>query len=173
VDSSDGPLAEIYQAGIEEIMDVLQVKPELVETYCRRRTLPRPLTTHEVDKVRSTIERIATTQSLKIKERIHWLGTIVALSPNLGLLGTVWGVMLAFIGMAQKGRPDIGAIAPGVSGALLTTVAGLVVAIPSIAGMNIIITAIERTNAEMDNFVEAFIAMLKLQDKNNREPDDE
>lgn len=169
IDKFEGPLAEVYQAGIDEIMDVLQVKPELVETYCRRRTLPRPLSRHEVDKVRSTLERTVATNILQMEERLGILGTIVALSPFLGLLGTVWGVMLAFCGMAQKGRPDINAIAPGVSGALLTTVAGLVVAIPSVAGYNYIVNGVRRTTVEMDNFVEAFIALLKLQDE-NRDP---
>ena len=93
------------------------------------------------------------------------LGTIVSISPFLGLLGTVWGVMLAFIGMAQKGRPDIGVIAPGVSGALLTTVVGLVVAIPSVIGNNFILSDVEKTTVEMGNFVENFIALVKLEEK--------
>jgi biopolymer transport protein ExbB/TolQ len=167
IDDFDGPLASAYQAGIDEIMDVLRVNPELVDTYCRRKTLPRALTQHEVDKVRSTVERTVAAQIMAMEEKLGILGTIVTLSPFLGLLGTVWGVMLAFIGMAQKGRPDINAIAPGVSGALMTTVAGLLVAIPSVAGNNIIINSVRRTTVEMDNFVETFMALLKLQEDGN------
>jgi biopolymer transport protein ExbB/TolQ len=160
-----GPIAEVYRAGLDEVMDVLKVKPELVETYCRRRTLPRTLTVHEIDKVRSTLERTVAAQVLEMESQMGTLGTIVAISPFLGLLGTVWGVMLAFIGMAQKGRPDLNAIAPGVSGALLTTVVGLFVAIPALVGNNMIANTVRRTTVEMDNFVEDFIALLKLQEK--------
>ena len=159
----NGPIAEAYFAAVDEVMDILRVPPALVDRYCRSCTLPRALSSTEVDKVRSTVERTLAAQNLIIEERLGMLGTIVTISPFLGLLGTVWGVMLAFIGMAQKGRPDISAIAPGVSGALLTTVVGLVVAIPSVMGLNLILNAVKRTNVEMDNFVEDFVAKLRLQ----------
>jgi len=70
--------------------------------------------------------------------------------------------MLAFIGMAQAGRPDIAAMAPGVSGALLTTVVGLLVAIPSLVGNNAISNTVLKTCNEMENFVDAFIALLRI-----------
>jgi biopolymer transport protein ExbB/TolQ len=157
-----GPIPVVYRAAIEEVMDVLDVDPQLVETYCRRRSLPRALNAHEVDKVRSTMEREVASQVLELEDKLGWLATIVSISPFLGLLGTVWGVMIAFVGMAQVGRPDISAIAPGVSGALLTTVAGLFVAIPSVMGYNHIANSVQKTRVEMDNFVEDFISLLKL-----------
>ena len=159
-----GPIAEAYYTAIDDVMDILRVPSAVVDRYLRACVLPRALTDKEVDKVRSTLERVLAAQNLLIEERLGMLGTIVTISPFLGLLGTVWGVMLAFVGMAQKGRPDIGAIAPGVSGALLTTVVGLVVAIPSVMGLNLILNAVKRTNVEMDNFVEDFIAKLRLQE---------
>ena len=71
--------------------------------------------------------------------------------------------MLAFVGMAQQGRPDLSILAPGICGALLTTVVGLVVAIPSVVGLNAILNAVKRTNVEMDNFVDDFVAKMRLQ----------
>ena len=62
--------------------------------------------------------------------------------------------MMAFTGMASSGRADIAALAPGVSGALLTTVAGLVVAIPSLVGFNLLTARIQRLSGEMDLFGE-------------------
>jgi biopolymer transport protein TolQ len=61
---------------------------------------------------------------------VHWLATIGSVSPLLGLMGTVLGVMDAFIGIAIKGSGNISAVAPGVAEALVTTVAGLATAIP-------------------------------------------
>jgi len=162
VEQFHGPVARLYEIGLDEVMDVLEVDPALVEKYCRQRVLPRQLAPQEVDKVRTTLERTVATQIMELEERLGLLGTAVTVSPFLGLLGTVWGVMMAFCGMAQKGRPDIGAIAPGVSGALLTTVVGLVVAIPAVVGYNLIANGVRQTTVEMDNFVEDFMARLKL-----------
>ena len=89
---------------------------------------------------------------------------IVSVSPLLGLFGTVWGVMMTFIGIAKVGKPDITAIAPGISGALLTTVAGLFVAIPSLVGNNFIIWYIDKINRDMEIFIEDFITSLRLEE---------
>ncbi|MBT3286059.1 MAG: hypothetical protein HN904_21905 [Victivallales bacterium] len=162
VDEYTGPVAEVYREGVRELIAVLGVSEYEAEDVYRARRLPRPLSPGEIDKVRSTMDRIVDAKSMELEERLGLLGTIVSISPYLGLLGTVWGVMLSFIGMAQAGRPDISVIAPGVSGALLTTVVGLVVAIPSLAGNNAISNTVLKTCNEMENFVDAFIALVKI-----------
>ena len=81
----------------------------------------------------------------------------------LGLFGAVWGVMMAFSGIAIAGKSDFTALAPGVAGALLTTVAGLVVAIPSLVGYNILNSTIREMTTDMDNFAEGFMAQVKLE----------
>jgi biopolymer transport protein ExbB/TolQ len=73
-------------------------------------------------------------------------------APFLGLLGTVWGVMDAFGGIAASGSANLAAMAPGVSGALITTVTGLLVAIPAMFGYNFLVTSIRGIIVEMDNF---------------------
>ena len=158
-----GPLAEAYYAALDELMNMLGVDASQVDLYCRRRLLPRALSDHETEKIRAVIERVLTRQNLVIEERLGALGTIVTLAPFLGLLGTVWGVMLAFVGMAKQGRPDLAVLAPGICGALLTTVIGLVVAIPSVVGLNAILNTVKSTNVEMDNFIEEFVGKLRLQ----------
>ncbi|NLF19381.1 MAG: MotA/TolQ/ExbB proton channel family protein [Lentisphaerae bacterium] len=158
-----GPLAEAYFVGLMEVMNILEVDASQVDLYCRRRLLPRLLTENEIVKVRAVIERSLTRQNQLIEERLGMLGTIVTLAPFLGLLGTVWGVMMAFVGMAQQGRPDLSVLAPGVSGALLTTVVGLVVAIPSVVGLNGILSWVKQTNVDMDNFVDDFVAKIRLE----------
>ena len=90
------------------------------------------------------------------------LATLVSLSPFCGLFGTVWGVMMAFCGIAAAGKSDFTALAPGVAGALLTTVAGLVVAIPSLVGYNLLTGMIRQLTVQMDNFTEEFLVAIKL-----------
>ena len=94
------------------------------------------------------------------------------MSPFCGLFGTVWGVMMAFCGIAAAGKSDFTALAPGVAGALLTTVAGLVVAIPSLVGYNLLTGTIRQLTVMMDNFTEEFmvcvkLSQLKFQDQDN------
>lgn len=158
-----GPLAEAYFAALDEIMNILEVDASQVDLYCRRRLLPRLLTENEIGKVRAVIERVLTRQNQLIEDRLGMLSTIVTLAPFLGLLGTVWGVMMAFVAMAQEGRPDLAVLAPGVSGALLTTVVGLLVAIPSVAGLNGILGSVKQINVDMDNFIDDFVTKMRLE----------
>jgi biopolymer transport protein TolQ len=118
--SQTGPLVDVYRAGIDELAEILGLTQDVLESYARRRVLPRSLTIYEVDRIRSTLERTVSAKIAELESRLGVLGTAVTVSPFLGLLGTVWGVMIAFCGMAQSGKPDIGAMAPGISGALLS-----------------------------------------------------
>ncbi|MFO7821469.1 MAG: MotA/TolQ/ExbB proton channel family protein [Lentisphaeria bacterium] len=163
LDQHSGPLLEVYEAGIEELADILDMDSANLDQCARTHSLPRQLSIHEVDRIRSTLERTVSAKISELERRLGLLGTAVTVSPFLGLLGTVWGVMMAFTGMAQSGRPDIGAMAPGISGALLTTVVGLLVAIPSVVGFNLLTSGVQQAITEMDNFVEDFVSVLKLQ----------
>jgi biopolymer transport protein TolQ len=83
---------------------------------------------------------------------IPWLATIGSVSPLLGLLGTVLGVMDAFIGIATKGSGNISAVAPGVAEALITTVAGLAVAIPAVMAYNLLVSKLQLYAGELEGF---------------------
>ncbi len=159
---TSGPMVEVYQSGVNEIITLLDLSDREVIRFGHEHRLPRPLSAYEVDRVRSAMERTVSSQINDLERRLPILGTTVTISPFLGLLGTVWGVMMAFAGMAQAGRPDISAMAPGVSGALLTTVVGLIVAIPSVVGFNLLNSATRQAITAMDNFVDDFVSMLRL-----------
>lgn len=83
---------------------------------------------------------------------VPWLATIGAVSPLLGLLGTVLGVMQAFIGIAARGTGNISAVAPGVAEALITTVAGLAAAIPAVLAYNLFASRVGRFEGELEGF---------------------
>ena len=117
----------------------------------------------EIDVVRASLEQAVADQILELERKMIFLATAITISPFLGLFGTVWGIMLAFTDLAIMGKADIQTLAPGVSGALLTTVLGLLVAIPSVVGYNIITSLIKATIVQMDNFVEEFIVKLKIE----------
>ena len=123
----------------------------------------RALNFNEIDIVRATLEQAVADQIIELERKMIFLAPAVSISPFLGLFGTVWGIMLAFTELAIAGKPDIQTLAPGVSGALLTTVLGLVVAIPSVVGYNIITSRIKSTIVHLDNLVEEFIVKLKIE----------
>lgn len=88
------------------------------------------------------------------------LATIGSASPLIGLLGTVLGVIQAFIGIATKGSGNIGAVAPGVAEALIATAAALSVAIPAVFGYNIFANRLNRIDSELEGFGTELIALL-------------
>jgi biopolymer transport protein TolQ len=91
---------------------------------------------------------------------IPWLATFGSVSPLLGLLGTVLGVMDAFIGIAVGGSGNIAAVAPGVAEALVTTVAGLAVAVPSMMAYNIFVNRLGLFAGELEGFAQEIIGSL-------------
>jgi biopolymer transport protein TolQ len=91
---------------------------------------------------------------------ISWLATIGSVSPLLGLLGTVLGVMDAFIGLASRGSGNIGAVAPGVAEALVTTVAGLATAIPAVIAYNLFVNRLGLFAGELEGFANELVGSM-------------
>jgi biopolymer transport protein TolQ len=132
----ESPLNTLYEAGCEAIS----------------KQGPQPLSSHQVESVQAVIDRTLADEALLLEDGMGLLATAVSACPFLGLLGTVWGVMDAFMGMASSGAATLSAVAPGIAGALLTTVVGLLVALPSAIGYNLLTSRIRRMAVQMDNF---------------------
>lgn len=93
------------------------------------------------------------------------LATVATVSPLLGLMGTVVGVMDAFVGISVQGTANITAVAPGIAEALITTVTGLAVAIPAVIGYNYFAARLGRFTGELQGFVNEFIGALAREGK--------
>jgi biopolymer transport protein TolQ len=91
---------------------------------------------------------------------VPWLATIGVVSPLLGLLGTVLGVMDAFLGIASRGSGNLAAVAPGVAAALITTVGGLAVAIPAVMAYNFFANRVGRFEGELEGFGNALVGWM-------------
>jgi len=111
----------------------------------------------ELAAIRGMAERRLAEQQLVVEKRMSRIATATTAAPSIGLFGTVWGVMAAFMAMATSGGAMISAVAPGISSALLTTVVGLVVAIPSAIGYNALSDRIRAVVVEMENFVDEYM----------------
>jgi len=113
--------------------------------------------------VENALQRAVARQCIRYENRMVLLGSIVSGSPFLGLLGTVWGVMDAFGSMSAQSTATLQHLAPGVSGALLTTVAGLLVAIPSVFGYNFLLTQAKLMVTELENFASSLADRIELE----------
>jgi len=141
------PAYAVYLAGCRELTFHLLGTTEIDDTFTQRLAEADRISPVAMNSVRSAMEREVGEQALKLEDRMAVSG-----APFLGLLGTVWGVMDTFSGIAMAGHPDIAAMAPGVSGALITTVTGLLVAIPAMFGYNFLVVTLRGLIVELDNF---------------------
>ncbi len=129
---------------------LVNVFDEVYETY-RRQTggygPPRNIT---------ALERAAQTAASEtltsMEQRLTWLASIGAISPFIGLFGTIMGIVDAFMGLGTEGTATLRAVAPGVSEALITTAAGLLVAIPAVIAYNQFTARCRDFAARMDDF---------------------
>jgi len=146
------PIFSVYKAGCKELTFHLLGSPEVDETFRARLEGATLVTPSQMKAVTSAMERAVGENALKIESQMILLATAVSGAPFLGLLGTVWGVMDTFGDVAAAGSANLAAMAPGVSAALITTVTGLLVAIPAMFGYNFLVTSIRGMIVEMDNF---------------------
>jgi biopolymer transport protein TolQ len=146
------PVFNVYRAGCEEMAFQLLGSPEVDDTFRARLNIAEKITPAQMGAVTAAMERAVGETALELESQMILLATAVSGSPFLGLLGTVWGVMDAFTGVAEAGSPNLASMAPGVSGALITTVTALCVAIPAMFGYNFLVTSIRAVVVEMDNF---------------------
>ena len=146
------PVFQVYRAGCEELTFHLLGSAEIDETFRARLEIADKITPAQMHAVNAAMERAVGETALKLESQMILLATAVSGAPFLGLLGTVWGVMDTFTGVAEAGSANLAAMAPGVSGALITTVTALCVAIPAMFGYNFLVTSIRGMIVEMDNF---------------------
>jgi biopolymer transport protein TolQ len=118
------------------------------------------LTGSQIETLHLILDNEAADERERLGRYLPWLATIGSVSPLIGLLGTVLGVIDAFIGIATRGSGNLSAVAPGVAEALVATAAALVVAIPATFGYNILANRLNRFDGIMESFGTAIIALL-------------
>jgi biopolymer transport protein TolQ len=141
------------------------------EVFIRSNTTRISVASFEAVKV--VMEERAAAEAMVLEKGMIVLSTAVAGGPFIGLLGTVWGVMETFAGIANAGSASLTAMAPGVAGALICTVIGLLVAIPAMFSYNFMVTTIRAITMELDGFTSRFANQLEHRYVDNRPLSDE
>ena len=158
---TDCPLFVVYHEGCRELDARLRLAGSTGNTGSTGRK--RWVSLKSLEHVKRTLERTVAQQALRLESGLILLAIAVSGAPFLGLLGTVWGVMSAFSYVAMKGSADLKTMAPGVSGALVTTVAGLLVAIPSMFGYNWLVHNLRVLTVELDNFAQELVSHIETE----------
>lgn len=119
-----------------------------------------PLTATQLEALRMVLAKEVAAERDLAARYVSWLATFGSVSPLLGLLGTVLGVMDSFIGIAAGGSGNIAAVAPGVAEALVTTVAGLAVAVPAVIAYNFFVNRLGLFAGELEGFAQEIVGSL-------------
>jgi biopolymer transport protein TolQ len=153
---ADGcPMFNVYQDACTEL-DARLRTPELD-------TRRKVVSLKSMEHIKRTLENSVARESLKLEAGLILLAIAVSGAPFLGLLGTVWGVMITFANVGMAGQADLPTMAPGVSAALVTTVAGLLVAIPSMFGYNWLVHTLRVMTVMLDNFAQEMISKVETE----------
>jgi len=139
------PLVAVFDFGYEEVERQVKAKGTITNRTALERSLQLGVS-----------EELA-----KLERNMSWLATTASVSPFIGLLGTVAGIITAFEGLGQQGATSLSAIAPGISEALIATAVGLIAAIPAAIFYNFFGHKIREMGARMDDFSMEFLNMAE------------
>jgi biopolymer transport protein TolQ len=109
--------------------------------------------------LRGLLEGRATTEISEMEKNLIFLATTATVSPFLGLMGTVWGIMSSFLSMGVEGTASIEVVGPGIAEALVTTIAGLGAAITALVGYNLLVRHVRRQETRTDLFISRVLAL--------------
>ena len=175
------PAWELYDRGAEEMLYHLKNHPVEVQattvihstgegnTDHLSRSVTTKISPSSFEAVKVVLEEAAAAQAMSLEKGMIVLSTAVAGGPFIGLLGTVWGVMSTFAGIAEKNQASLTAMAPGVAAALVATVTGLLVAIPAMFAYNFMVTTIRHVTQELDGFATRYANQLEHTYVDNRD----
>lgn len=122
---------------------------------------------HNLPAIQRSMQIASSEGITRLERNLPWLAITAAVTPFVGLFGTVWGIIDAFHGLGTAGAATLRAVAPGISEALITTAAGLAAAIPAVIAYNLIIGSVRELAARNDDFS---LEMLNLVERQTPQP---
>src|SRR5579862_7527572 len=146
------PVAQVFRAGYQELLQLTRAKRQAVGAESGFST-----DLGGVENVTRAMKRQTNVELAKLEKGVTFLATTASTSPFVGLFGTVWGVMTAFMGLSAAHTSNIQAVAPGIAEALITTAFGIVVAVPAQVFYNHLATRARELATEMENFTSEFL----------------
>lgn len=155
------PFFEVYKALKQHALQVMNRN----HLFSSEKNSPLFLSEADLDLIAAEAELAISTQTKELEKHLFILSTVVTLAPFLGLLGTVWGILLTFAELQSQGgvASHNHAMLAGLAMALATTVVGLIVAIPALVGYNYFRHATKEYRKEMEHFAHRLLSQVELQ----------
>jgi biopolymer transport protein TolQ len=147
-DLRESPVAQVFRAGHQELLRY---------TRARRGGEEESVFGGGVENVQRAMQRARTEEVTRLERGLTFLATTSSTAPFIGLFGTVWGIMTAFIGLSSATSSSIQAVAPGIAEALIATAVGLGAAIPAVVMHNRFARQVRVLSADMDTFASEFL----------------
>ena len=144
------PVVQCFQKAYQELLKVKDNRAK------KGRANPS-----DIDNIHRALRREQGVQMMRLGERTSTLATIASASPFVGLFGTVWGIMDAFLNIAKEGNATLTTVAPPIAEALIATAIGLVAAIPAVISYNMFFNQIKALETEVDTFTNDFLNIIK------------
>jgi biopolymer transport protein TolQ len=144
--SAGSPMQRIFASGMREFLKLREKRLDAASQLDGARRAMRVSLQRELDVVES---------------HLSFLGTVASVSPYIGLFGTVWGIMHAFVGMSNLQQVTLANVAPGIAEALVATAIGLFAAIPAVIAYNRFARDIDRIATQLETFLEEFTNILQ------------
>ncbi|MHB1053529.1 MAG: protein TolQ [Thiobacillus sp.] len=144
-----GEMEHIFEAGFREFMKLRQ------QTGLSLNVI--------IDGTRRAMRATYQRELDGLESHLAFLATVGSVSPYVGLFGTVWGIMIAFMGLSSVAQATLAQVAPGIAEALIATAMGLFAAIPAVVGYNRYTHDIDRLANRMESFMEEFSNILQRQ----------
>jgi len=148
------PLVGLFQSGYAELNT--QLRTEKSDPAKPGAPAGRP-TLKSLDAVDRALLRASAVELGKLENRVPFLATTASITPFIGLFGTVWGIVIAFQGIASAGNTSLGVVAQPIAEALIATAAGLFAAIPAVYFYNHFTNKVKKFATEMDDFSLEFL----------------
>ena len=155
------PLAKVFEEGYRELQMLTNIKSSNGDSATEGSTAaPAKLLPEEVEAIDKILEKEASMQISDLERNVAFLATCANVAPFIGLLGTCWGIMNSFMNIGAQGSASLIVVAPGIAEALVATIVGLAVAIPSVIAFNWCNTKLKFIADDLNNFSLEFLAVV-------------
>ena len=145
------PVSKVFRAGFAELRKIKSQESD--------GTLRQQL--GGIENIERALRKATTTEIRQMERMLPFLATVGSTSPFIGLFGTVWGIMLAFMAIARSGEAGIDVVSGPIAEALIATAIGLVAAIPAVMGYNFFNARVRSIAVDMEGFSSDFLNLVK------------
>ncbi len=152
------PVIRVFKAGY---LDLQRIRKDIISIKADRKGNMELVFSGWIEDFTSVLQETLVREMMVLEQFLIFLAIASSSAPLLGLLGTVWGVMISFWSVGMQGHTSLGVIAPGISAALVTTIGGLATAIPAAIAYNILVNRVKILSAEMECFASEFTSVVR------------